>query len=83
MAVRRSSNSGAGATAASAQGTSAAGPAPTRELDSFLNDLDPRALLWMFSHLEDRPLEQFVAVQVEQAVMVVMAAQAEAEAQVV
>ena len=66
MTVRRSSNSGAGTTAAPAQGTSAAGPAPSRELDSFLDDLDPRALLWMFSHLEDRPLEQLVAVQVDQ-----------------
>lgn len=66
MTNRRTSSSGAGAAAAATPSASASSTAPVRELETFLNDLDPRALLWMFSNLEDRPLDQLVAVQADQ-----------------
>ena len=40
----------------------------TRSADvkQFVNDLDGRALLWMYAAMEDRRLDQLAAVQVDQ-----------------
>ena len=35
-------------------------------LTDFIADLDPRAILWMYSNIEDTPLDQLVAAQVDQ-----------------
>ena len=35
-------------------------------LTDFIADLDPRAVLWMYSNIEDTPLDQLVAAQVDQ-----------------
>ena len=58
MTTRQSSKKrGGGATSAQKQ---------AQELAQFINDLDGRALLYMYALMEDRPLEALKALQIDQ-----------------
>ena len=61
MTNRRSSAGQTSSAAAAAQAAQT-----TRNLANFINEQDPRALFWMVSQMNDQPLDQLAAVQVEQ-----------------